>query len=309
MSICTTRPQQLADLGARISGPVSSLVSRQVATERVLAELDRLAPLPTVVMDVVRVVEEPDSSAADLEQLISSDLIIAARVFKLANSCFYTRREPTKTIGDAVRRLGFKTIKNLVMAAGAGKSLAKPMAHYAYSEFGLWQHSLGLALATRSLGRNLGLPSHIQDELFLAGLMHDIGKLILDPILSQVAIGSCRLTTEMEIDAVGLDHTEVGCRIAKKWNLPDYAVAVIEHHHRLDALADFAQHIAAIHVGDHLINHAKVGFSETAEVVGEANPIALEILNIDAQIVEELQAAVDQELPDIMDMCDELVQC
>jgi putative nucleotidyltransferase with HDIG domain len=306
VSIRTATMQQV---GASSSGPVSSLVTQKVLTADILAEIDRLAPLPTVVMDVVRMVEDANSTIADLERLISQDLIIAARVCKLANSSFYARNAPAKTVGDAVKRLGFKTIKSLVIAAGAGKSLTKSMAHYAYNEFGLWKHSLGLALATRSLARNLGLPFHLQDELFLAGLMHDIGKLVLDPILGKAGIESGWLTTDREVATVGLDHTEVGCRVAKKWNLPEHAVAVITHHHSVDSAADFASHTAAIHLGDYLINDAKVGLSEQAEVQCYINPVALDILQIDASIVQEFHETVANELPDIVSMCDELTRC
>ena len=285
------------------------IVARKVATERILAEVDRLAPLPTVVMDVIRAVEDPKASVADLERIISYDLIITARVIKLANSSFYARGEPARTIGDAVKRLGFKTIKNLVVAAGAGKVLMRPMRHYTYKAFGLWQHSLGLALTTRSLARHLGLPSAMQDELFLAGLLHDVGKLVLDPILAEFVGRTRWLTTAMESDAVGLDHTEVGQRIAVAWKLPTYVVAVIKQHHSLDTDVDFAQHSAAIHVGDYLINQARVGIAQEAEVACEVHPTALRTLCLDPQSMQELQTAVVNELPHIMGLCEELVQC
>jgi putative nucleotidyltransferase with HDIG domain len=302
------RLQQDVDTGVSPSGPVSSVVARKVGTERILAELNRLAPLPTVVMEVVRVAEAPNSTVSDLEKLISSDMVITARVFKLANSSFYARDHPIRTIGDAVKRLGSNTIKNLVMAAGAGKLLLKPMAHYAYNEFGLWKHSLGLALATRFLARHLGLPFSIQDELFLAGLMHDIGKLVLDPILAETSIGSGWLTTDMETAAVGFDHTEIGWRVAKQWNLPASTAAVIKQHHELDTSGDFAQHIAAIHIGDYLINCGKVGIFEEVEMAYNLDPIALDILHVDAQGVSELQEVIG-EPSNITDLCEELSRC
>ncbi len=301
--------EQLRKAGAAPCGPVSCSVVRQVATERLLAELDRLAPLPTVVLDVVRVTEDPDASAADLEALISRDLIIAARVVKLANSAFYARGRPTRTIGEAVMRLGFKTIKSLVLAAGAGKVLVKPMHHYAYSEFGLWQHSLGLALTTRALARLLGLPPAMQEELFLAGLMHDIGKLVLDPILAEFSTHPGWVTIDMELDVAGLDHTDVGWQVAQKWKLPDHAAAVIKQHHALDVSTAFAHHIAAIHLGDYLINHVKVGIPDDADVACELDQTALDILQIDAQRVPQLQAALADELPQIMSLCEDLARC
>jgi putative nucleotidyltransferase with HDIG domain len=301
--------QQCGEVGKGATGPVSRAVSQKVETERILAELERLAPLPTVVLDIVRAVEDPGSTVADLEAIICRDLTITARVFKLSNSFFYARGAMVRTIGEAVKRLGFRTIKNLVIAAGTGKVLMKPMKHYAYKEFGLWKHSLGLALAVRIVARYLGLPFVIQEELFLAGLMHDIGKLLLDPILHQALPQPSWHTTDSEMAALGLDHAEVGGRMAQKWNLPDYTVAVIQQHHNLDAETDFVRHIAAIHVSDYLINHTKIGIPDEVEVLCQVNPQALAALSIDVQIMAELQKVVSNELPVIIDTCDELIRC
>lgn len=309
LSIPRVVSPHVRDTSSSSSGLVSSLVSRKVANERILAELDRLAALPTVAMDVIRIADDMDSTVGDLEEIISHDPVITARLFKLANSTFYSRSGTVSTIGDAVKRLGFKTIKNLVMAACAGKVLTKPMKHYTYSEFGLWQHSLGLALISRSVARNLQLPSYLQDELFLAGLMHDIGKLLLDSILDDTTIEASRLTPDMEVAAVGLDHTEVGCRMAKKWKLPDFAVAAIEHHHNLGSPPEFAQHSAAIHVADGLINHAKVGLAVEGEVEANIDSSALDLLNIDFQMMGDLEEAITDELPHVMGICDELTRC
>ena len=309
MSVHTVRLQQIAQGGASPSHPVCGLVSRHVATERILAKLDRLAPLPTVVMDVIQATEAPKTTFADLERIISRDPIVMARVFKLANSAFYARGEPLQTIGEAVRRLGFATLKTLVVAAGAGKVLTQPMPHYAYSPFGFWKHSLGVALVTRVLAKHLGLPGHILDQLFLAGLMHDIGKLVLDSILGEVVGGSERFTPDMELAMVGFDHAEVGRRVATKWNLPDYVMAVIAQHHTVNAAEVFALHAAMVHLGDCLVNHAKVGLATRVEVEDNINSAALEILHLDTHIGEELQAAIDDELPNIIALCEELAQC
>ena len=309
MRICASQMHQVDKVGVSPSRPVSGVVARQVATERVLAELDRLAPLPTVVMEVMQAAEDPHATFSDLEQIICRDLVVMGRVFKLANSAFYARGEPLKTMGEALRRLGFTTIKTLVMAAGAGKILTQSLQHYAYSPFGFWKHSLGLALVARLLARHLGFPVHLQDELFLAGLLHDIGKLVLDPILGEVGGISGRVTPDMELVAIGFDHSEIGYRIAKKWKLPDHVTAVIAHHHALQVNADFTQHAALIHLGDYLINDAGVGLSEPAEVEEGLDPAALAILCLEAQTIETIREVVSDALPTIIELCEELGQC
>ncbi len=290
----------------RPQAPLAPVVARQVTTERMLAEIDRLAVLPTVAMDVIRAADDPSTEVTALEKIVCRDPGVTARVFKLANAAFFARGGGISTIGDAVKRLGFRTIKSLVVAASAGQLLARPMRRYAYSEHGLWQHSLGLAMASRQLARRLELSPGVQDELFLDGLLHDIGKLVLDPLLSEVDIGTGFLTTEMEAAIIGLDHTMVGCRIAEKWNLPEHVAAVIANHHTVETGEAFRQHIAAIHVADCLLNHTRLGIADHAEVASVIDPMALTELHVDTQDVEALEEEVSASLPDIVRVCEEL---
>jgi HD-like signal output (HDOD) protein len=136
--------------------------------------------------------------------------------------------------------------------------------------------------------------------------MHDIGKLVLDPILGEVVGGSGRFTPDMELAMVGFDHAEIGRRVATKWNLPDYVMAVIAQHHAVKATGVFALHAATVHLGDCLVNHAKVGLATQVQVEDTINSAALEILRLDAHSVEDLQAATDNELSDMIGLCEEL---
>jgi putative nucleotidyltransferase with HDIG domain len=286
--------------------PLAPVVARQVTAERVLAEIDRLAVLPTVAMDIIRVVDDPATEVADVEKIVCRDPGVTARLFKLANTAFFARRGRVSTIGEAVKRLGFRTIKSLVIAASAGQLLARSMRRYTYSENGLWHHSLGLAIASRQLARRLEWSAVVQDELFLDGLLHDIGKLALDPLLSEIDAGSEFLTTEMERALIGLDHTMVGRRIAEKWQLPEHVAAVIANHHTVETSEEFRQHIAAVHVTDCLLNHTNLGLADHVEFAAVIEPTALTVLHLDIHDVEELEEEVNASLPDIVSVCREL---
>lgn len=309
MSIDTIQQHPSATTPATPAGPIAGIVSRKLTAERMTAELDRLAALPTVVMDVLRLVDDPNATVTGLESTISHDPVMAARVFKLANSSFYARGKVITTIKEAVIRLGFRTIKSLVMAAWAGKILSTPMRSYAYNRLGLWQHSLGIGMVARDLVRHLGLAADLQDELFLSGLIHDIGKLVLDRFLPAANIVTGYLTPEMETTALGLDHTEIGLQVAKKWHLPDHTCAVIQHHHGLMPLSEFGQHIAIIHLADNLLNHAKLGIPEHIEVTAGIAPEVLDFLQIDEHTVAELERMIASDLTNILAMCEEVCQC
>ena len=117
------------------------------------------------------------------------------------------------------------------------------------------------------------------------------------------------LTPEMETTAIGLDHTEVGLQVAKKWHLPDHTCAVIQYHHGPMSLSEFGQHIAVTHLADTLLNRAKLGIPEHIEVFCDIDPKALDFLQIDEHIVAELENMIAQELADILSMCREVTQC
>ena len=144
--------------------PVATIVTREVAAERLMAELERLQALPSVALEVIQTVDDPNASVRDVDQVVSKDPTVAARLFKLANSAFYARGNAVTTINDAVRKLGFKTIRNLAVAACAGKALSRPMNSYPFEELGLWKHSLGLALAVRTLATEFAPLRSVRDE-------------------------------------------------------------------------------------------------------------------------------------------------
>lgn len=309
MSIYTIQRHSFPQALQTPSGPISDVVSRKLTAERITAELERLAALPTVVMDVLGLVDDPHSTAAELESTISHDPVMTARLFKLANSSFYARGKIITTVKEAVVRLGFRTIKSLVMAAWAGDMLSTPMRSYTYHRLGLWQHSLGIGVVARDLIRHLGLPADLKDELFLSGLIHDIGKLVLDRFLHEVNVGTTYLTPAIETATVGLDHTEIGLQIAKKWHLPDHTCAVIQHHHGCMSLSEFGQHIAVIHLADNLLNRIKFGIPEHVEVTTCIAPKVLDFLRIDERAVAELEELIGANLTDILMLCKEVSPC
>ncbi|MEM7253623.1 MAG: HDOD domain-containing protein [Pseudomonadota bacterium] len=284
--------------------PVAHVVKQDVAAERLMAELERLQALPSVAIEVIQKVDDPNSSARDVETVVSKDPTVAARLFKLANSAFYARGNKVSTIGDAVKKLGFKTIRNLAVAASAGQALSRPMLRYPFDELGLWKHSLGVGIALRVAAGEFSDLAVVRDELFLGGLMHDVGKLVLDPILSELD-DSGPLTPQRERALTGFDHSSVGLRIAETWNLPAHTADMIRMHHEIVPDHEHAKHAALVWVVDLLLNRAQLGLREVpTEVV--PNPGALELLGLDATSLGELDIAVRAEIPEVLSLCDAL---
>jgi putative nucleotidyltransferase with HDIG domain len=190
--------------------------------------------MPGAAQKAFKLSVDPNAEARDFVEVIESDEALSARVIKIANSVYFDRGKPSKTIEESVTVIGINELKNLLNATTLSDIF--PSRHRARQE--LWAHDIATALTARALARRL-LPSK-EDNAFLGGLMHDIGKLLLlqrtgtdyNKILDIVqrrGVPFC--TAEEEIFV--FNHTEVGQLIAEKWNFTDELVDIIRSHHTL----------------------------------------------------------------------------
>lgn len=285
----------------------AGLAVRRARAERVRSEIERLGALPAIVTKILRISDDPNAGIEDLAREVEQDPILAARLFKLANSSYYARATEVTTIEEAVRMLGFSTIRNLTLAASAGKIVNCDFKGYRFPEFGLWQHSVAVAFAAQPLAKLVGLPIEMEGELLLAGLLHDTGKLALDGAIAEAGVEDARVSLEIEEAAVGHTHTDVGVWIADKWKLPAHAAAVIAQHHEPDPDSEFAGHAAAIHLADYLVNRHGIGVAEDTEWDCPASPAALDILNLKEDEMDELESSFKEQLEAIGATCDALL--
>lgn len=298
----------LKDLPGRESaGEVAPTIATQVTSERVARQVEDLGPLPAVALEVMDLTQNPDSSARDLQAVISRDAVIAGKVLKMANSAFFSKGRSCQTLQDAATRLGVKTIRNLVMGSCVTGMMGRDLAHYPYEPFGLPKHSLALGIVAGELVRLFSLPAGLRDELFLCGLLHDVGKLTLSGLIASEVAATGQAGIESERRFCGTDHAEVGGLMALHWKLPEHTTAAIKFHHR-PALADeeFQRHVAVIHVGDWLLNRQYIGLSEAQEgdastaVDSAPDDAALAVLGMQQDdleaFVEQAQGAVEHTL-------------
>ncbi|MHB8056541.1 MAG: HDOD domain-containing protein [Desulfuromonadaceae bacterium] len=198
-----------------------------------------LPTIPVVATKVMQLIESESATAEELAKVVASDPAVAARVLKISNSSFYGCQRQIQTLSHAIVVLGFGTLKSLVVAASV-KQVYQP---YGLTEKMLWEHSFGAGLASRIIAKETRLVS--EEEAFLGGLFHDIGKIIMNNMNSQQfqeAMQRCYndgITFEKaEQQVYSYTHSEVGGLVLKKWNFPDILMHAVLKHHTFDFTED-----------------------------------------------------------------------
>lgn len=196
----------------------------------VLEKIDRLPSLNSVVHEFLDLSRQEYFSAADFEAIISKDTALVARLLKVANSGLYGRSRTIRSIAEAVVLIGLENLKKIVYAVSTEGLTKQHLAHYQYhADGGFWLHSMGVALTARVFSEASDDCGLRPEEAFVAGLLHDVAKLIIDDYL-EPRPGE-PVTAAMEIAAVGMDHAELAEHILKQWNLPAAITEAVGRHH------------------------------------------------------------------------------
>ena len=186
-----------------------------------------------VALDLLQMLAEPYTDIFDVVRTINEDQALAAQVLKMANSPSYMGRNKCETIKSAAIRLGARQITNLAMAASHASLHASenPVVNDVMQD--LWLHSHACALGCKSVALNTG-QQNLADQAYLAGLLHDIGKLYLLKALERIIHNrelDIVLEKELLRNIFSEMHVEFGCRLMDHWNLPGIYRAIVAHHH------------------------------------------------------------------------------
>jgi HD-like signal output (HDOD) protein len=213
-----------------------NLLTGKALQQNILKSLDDLPPIPKIVHKARAVIEDPSSSLKDIEKLISIDQALTINVLKMANSSYYRRVKGATSVHDAAVVLGIKTIGELITIACTSSVLSKTLEGYGISADSLWRHSLSVAFGSKIIA-NKKYPALVNDA-FTTGLIHDVGKLILDKyILEREEAFREFLSREnatfhkAEKTILGFDHAEIAENVCKSWNFPKHINIAIKNHH------------------------------------------------------------------------------
>jgi putative nucleotidyltransferase with HDIG domain len=267
---------------------------REIVTS-IVECIDNLPTLPTVVRRMQEMMQREDTSVKEIGEVIALDVALAARVLKLVNSALYGLASPVTTIDHAVALLGFAEVKNLTMSL-------KVMDVFADWESGVldkeefWKHSLACALCARNLGTEV--QDVMPEEAFLGGLLHDIGKLVMDSYFQdqwkKIQKGAKEKKTDplvLEKELLGIPHTEVGEYLARHWQLSEIHQMAIRYHHVLPPEkttdAPLFRYCAVITCADQLVRWMCLGSSGYAPL-GPIKEDVWKHLNIHEVKLEEI---------------------
>ena len=216
------------------------LVSTSLNIDRVVEKIKELPTLPDVVFKVNEIVNNPNTSASDLEEVISRDQAIAAKVLKLVNSAFYGLPGRVDTLARAIPLLGFSTVRNIVLSVSIFDMGA--ISHFDMRAF--WRHSFATSVVAKSIAQADGLPD--AESQSLAGLLHDLGKVVLfqhfvkeyERVLELMEKKSLTFI-QAERSLYSIDHASVGNALATRWGFPPNITASVAYHHNPEPAGDF----------------------------------------------------------------------
>jgi putative nucleotidyltransferase with HDIG domain len=271
--------------------------------QKIVARIDDLPTLPRTVLKITELVNNPRSSAKDIARIITDDQVLTARLLKLVNSSFYGFPQRISTVNTAIVLLGFDAIRSLLLTTSVFDLFAGRNKKSKQDQEKFWDHSLGCAVGAKVIGNYL---RHDKiEELFVAGLLHDIGKIVEmlylpDEFAKVVATinktNILMLTAEEKV--LGYDHADVGKLLAGKWNLPIKLVQVIAHHHQPAAAGSFIMEASIVHLADILCRALNMGYGGDNKIP-PLDKSAWSSLKIKAESIELIMETMQDEYNDI----------
>lgn len=265
--------------------------------------IDKMPSLSTTVGKVMEICSRTDASPNELNRVISLDPVLAGQVLKLINSAYYSLVNKVTSLTRAITMLGMNTVKNMALStaiirtvAGVKKSRALPTTKF-------WAHSIGAGVSAKLLGELKGVAVMEREELFLAGLLHDLGKVPFgDDYIEALNIAKFEQLPlhEVEQDIIGIDHQEVGLMIAEKWKLNEVITTCIGNHHRTERLqGEIGEKITLVALGNiytNVFDHGYAGDPFPREEEIEKLRLRLdltpeEFCGIGGRVIEEIRKA------------------
>lgn len=279
--------------------------------KRKIESIGGLPTLPQIAGEVLSIAGNPSSSMKDLSRVIHRDPALAGKVLKIANSAFYGLRQQVGSLQLAIVVLGLKKITNLVTSVSVFNMFQKDKDDTVFNRVKFWEHSAGTGQVARILARRSGLET--DGEEFVGGLLHDLGKIIIDQyfgeqfkeIIELMKNDETLSSEEAEKQVLGAGHSKLGGWLADKWHLPTVLVECVTYHHNPAGASPANRAIVTVVSLANAIAKVKgVGFKSRGTYAEVAAMQEWDILRdsaptLDVDDVEDFLATIDSEVESV----------
>lgn len=269
---------------------------KRTEIRNLIRDTKSLPTLPGIIARLGSLADNDKVSSQEMARVISADQVLSAKVLRLVNSAFYGFPGRVSTVSNALILLGVNVVKSLAITGSIFEIMEKNVV-------GLWEHSMGVAVAANTISKALKLPD--AEETATAALLHDIGKVIVKIKLKQdfsqlsalVDSKGCTMQ-EAEQDLLETDHAEIGGWLARSWLLPEKLIEPVAFHHQVEKSTAHQTKTAVVHLADVLIKASGFGFSGD-RLVPRIQPVAWNKLGMTDALLETIIFEIEDKLVDV----------
>jgi putative nucleotidyltransferase with HDIG domain len=280
------------------------VIDKAAFRERV-ERISNLPTLPNLLEKFNEMIKDPSVSMDTLGRELSKDQVITSKLLKLVNSAFYGFPGRISTLTHALVLLGYDALKGLIITSSIFENLSP-------DAYPLWRHSIAVSLASRIIATKLSFQD--REEFAVAGLLHDIGKVILHieaPEEYRTVINHAKTSGKplwmAESEILGFDHATIGLWICKEWTLPEKLAIPIGYHHTPSDAAENTKRVAVVSLADILVR-GMVSGAEDDLPLETADPFIEKELPLTTQLLEQLVEKIETEIESVKDLVPEDVQ-
>jgi putative nucleotidyltransferase with HDIG domain len=229
--------------------------------------IQNMPPLPTSVSKVLEIAKNPKADAKELNNVISLDPVLTGKVLKLINSAYYSLPNQVTSIVRAIIMLGINTVKNLVLSTAVISSVRDKKNFNALDMESFWRHSICVGVMAKSFASKQHVDSKVLEEYFVAGLLHDIGKIPFNAVIPDDYLKAVTYSRQNRIPLhtvesryFEINHCDLGYRIADLWKLNPNLTATIRYHHNLEDADELKKFVSTIALANLVTNTLEIGF-------------------------------------------------
>lgn len=269
--------------------------------QEILDNVTQLVSLPAACLRLNEMVEDPHCSAEEIGRVINQDVALTARLLRVANSPLYGLVSQVDTVSRAVTVLGTRQVRDLAVATSAVKSF-QGIPNSLVSMQSFWEHSIYTALCARTLA--MECLKRQREAVFVAGVLHDIGKLVLFNQLPELSRKALEMsgnnlhasdTLLAEQDVFGFDHTQIGAELVRRWSLPVNLQECIAFHHDPGQAKHNQVEVAIVHIANSVAILAEQDIDDP-DVAPEINPIAWKLTGLEQDIIPATVASAQAQI-------------